>query len=246
MKTAHILIISDVHLRSENCQARILLDILREYEYEILMINGDLIEDNWTPLNKVKMNRQQFQVIEYLRDILREKNGNKKIIRIGGNHDPSGVDFINQVLGLETLDEYRWEMGGKMFCVKHGHQFDRFIFRNPLLSKVISTIFLYLQRIDTRKRHLTRMIDRFHNRWFRLTETVANEAAAFARQEGIDIIICGHTHEGTHREFEKDGRIIEYWNSGDWTGHQCSFITIERSGQINLHALSDAEGFVDE
>jgi len=233
------MIISDIHLRSENCQAKLLLNTLRDYEYESLIINGDLIEDDKIHPDNVKMNWQQFQFIEYLRERLRKKNTTKKIIRIGGNHDLSGHDFINQILGIETLLEYRWEMNGKKFCAIHGHQFDRFVFKNPLLSKLISNITLFFQKIDSRKQHLTRMIDRFHTKWFRLTEIVAHDAIEFARRERIDVIICGHTHEGMKRILNENGRTTEYWNSGDWTGNQCSFITIDYKGVIDLHFFTN-------
>lgn len=239
MKTASIVIISDIHLRSENCQAKLLLNTLRDYDYQTLIINGDLIEDDKVHPDNVKMNWQQFQFIEYLRERLRKKNTTKKIIRIGGNHDFSGNDFINQILGIETLLEYRWELNGKRFCVIHGHQFDRFVFKNPILSKLISNIALFLQKIDSRKQHLTRLIDRFHTKWFRLTEIVANDALEFARDEGIDIIICGHTHEGMQRVSREKGIVIEYWNSGDWTGHKCSFITIDEKGTMELHFFTN-------
>src|ERR1039457_1401959 len=239
METAPIVIISDIHLRSENCQARLLLHTLNQYDYETLIINGDLIEDDHATSDNIKMNWHQFRFIVYMRERLRKKHMHKKIVRIGGNHDISGNDFINQVLGIETLQEYRWEMNGKNFCVIHGHQFDRFVFKNPLLSKFISNITLFLQRIDSRKRHLTRMIDRFHTKWFRLTEIVAKDAMEFARREGIDVIICGHTHEGMQRVFTEEGRIIEYWNSGDWTGHECSFLTIDEKGTLELHFFAN-------
>jgi UDP-2,3-diacylglucosamine pyrophosphatase LpxH len=241
MKTVSIVIISDIHLRSENCQAKLLLNTLREYDFETLIINGDLIEDDKVLPDNIKMNWHQFQFIEYIRSRLRKKNTSKKIIRIGGNHDSSGTDFINQVLGIETLKEYRWVMNGKTFCVIHGHQFDRFIFKNPLMSRFISNIILFLQRIDSRKRHLTRMIDTFHTKWFRLTEIVAQEALKFARKEGIDVIICGHTHEGMQRSLSFDGHTIEYWNSGDWTGLNCSFLTLDINGIVKLHLFANAQ-----
>jgi UDP-2,3-diacylglucosamine pyrophosphatase LpxH len=235
-----MIIISDVHLRSENCQARLLLKTLGEYEYEIILIDGDLVEDDRASSDNAKMNYHQFLVVEYLRKVIREKIG-KKVIRIRGNHDPSGMDFINDLLGIKTLKEYYWEMNGKNFCAVHGDRFDRFVFRNPFLSKAISTLFLFLQKIDTRKRYLTRMIDGLHNKWFRLAEEVADGAKNFALKENIDVIICGHVHKGEHRIFKENGHTIEYWNSGDWTGHNCSFITIDNSGVVELHILPKQE-----
>jgi UDP-2,3-diacylglucosamine pyrophosphatase LpxH len=79
------------------------------------------------------------------------------------------------------------------------------------------------------------MIDKFHTKWFRLSEIVADDPIEFVRREGIDVIICGHTHEGIQSITTEGGRIIEYWNSGVWTGRRCSFLTIDSNGTLELH-----------
>jgi aspartate racemase len=33
----------------------------------------------------------------------------------------------------------------------------------------------------------------------------------------------------------ENGHTVEYWNSRDWTGHRCSFLTIDIKGIIELH-----------
>ena len=230
----HTLLISDIHLRSPNCRAKLLLDTIDGYCFKVLIIVGDLIEDDQVSLDDMEMNLHQFRFIQYLWDRL--KSG-KTIIRIGGNHDFSGSDAINKILEIETLKGYRWKIKGRKFCAIHGHKFDRFIFKNPWLSKIISCIFLFLQRIDTKKRFFTRMIDGFHNRWFRLTEVVSQAAMKFAHRKGIDVIFCGHTHEAIKLTSAKGNHIVEYFNCGDWTGYNCAFITITKDAIVELHTL---------
>jgi UDP-2,3-diacylglucosamine pyrophosphatase LpxH len=101
---------------------------------------------------------------------------------------------------------------------------------------IISDIYL---RSENCQAKLSRMIDRFHTKWFRLTDIVAHDAFEFARREGIDVIICGHAHEGMKQIFHEGGRTIEYWNSEDWTGLDCSFITIDEKGSTELHFLTN-------
>ncbi len=238
MKNRKIIVISDVHLRSDNCQAKLLLETLKNFDYEILLIVGDLIEDDKAPSYKIKMKWDQFQLIEYLRERLRKQHEGKSVIRILGNHDPFDHDFIGEILGIESRREYRWEMAGKKFCAIHGHQFDRFVFRNAVLSNFIAKLAFYLQKIDSRARFLTRKIDSLYNKWYRLSDLVARGAIDYAYSEHIDIIICGHTHESLERRHQEGSRTIEYWNSGDWTGHHCGFLTITESGEVERHMIT--------
>ncbi len=242
MEEVRAVFISDLHIKSENFQARRFLETMANYRYEQLFLVGDAIEDDHTPLDEVKINWHQFQVVGYFRRQLRKKSGNVVFRRIKGNHDPSGDDLLNEILGTKSLSKYVWRMDGKVFCVIHGHQFDKFLFQNSILSKIVSTLFLYLQKIDTRKRHFTRWIDRCHNRWFRMANRVANGAIKFAEKRNIDVIICGHTHQSDHRVFTRvDGREIHYWNCGDWTGHTCSFITMQKDGEMQVHVIEEPQ-----
>lgn len=227
-----------MHLLSENCQAKLLLDTLHQYDYQRLIFVGDTVQDDSYYSDNKQLNWYQLQLIEYLRDRMRKKPG-IELIRIMGNHDSSSHDFLNKLLGIKSVPEYRWNMNGKRYCAIHGHQFDRFIFNNPILSRLISTGYLYLQKIDFRNRYLTRLLDRYHTRWFRLTPTIIAAAIDYARKQGIDIIICGHTHEHIRRIFLENNRKIEYWNCGDWTGRTCAFISLEKNGEMQLHDFID-------
>ena len=109
MKSTSIVIISDIHLRSENCQAKLLLSTLREYDYETLIINGDLIEDDRIHPDNVKMNWQQFQFIEYMRSRLKKKIPLSKLL-----------ELVEITIFLETILSIRfwvlklfWNIDGK-------------------------------------------------------------------------------------------------------------------------------------
>ncbi len=234
------IIASDFHLGSENCQAKLCLDTLLQYQCKRLILNGDLVEDDQVFSFETKMNWHQFQLIEHFRRMLKKEMG-VKLIRTAGNHDCSGHDFMNQVLGIKSLKKKLWKVNGKVFCVIHGHQFDRFVFKNRFLSKVISKIFLFLQKYDTRSRTFSRWLDRLHGRWFRLSELVAQGAIGYAHKKKIDVIICGHTHQPLRLVDCKNGHTVCYWNTGGWTDTECSFLTIDDQGEVTLRAAYDKE-----
>ena len=135
MEKTHTLLISDIHLGSENCQAKLLLGTLQGFDYERIIVVGDLYEKGSFICD------DQFEIVKYLR------NNRKKLIYIDGNHDPS----------LRQL-------GQKKFRAMHGHQFDRFcfIFSEPLIDKIISYAISFLQRMDAQKFHVGRWIDNLH------------------------------------------------------------------------------------
>ena len=231
MENIHNMVISDVHLESEDCRPDLLLMVLENYFYDELIIDGDLREKGEI------INSKNLGVVEYLLE------NNKKIIYVDGNHDPAGKKFVGKILGIKTLKKYRWKVNGKKFCAIHGHQFDRFlfIFSEPLIDKMISKLFLLAQKIDQKKLHIAKWIDDFHNR---LSHNIAKKAIKYAKKHHIDVIICGHTHKPAHiiDYDEKRRRTVEYFNCGDWTNGICSFITISEDGKAELHLVMKKPG----
>ena len=72
----YALVISDVHLGSPDCQALLLLEVLQRYDFELLIIVGDLYQ--WGQIND-----EQMEIVDFIRKI-----GHKNIVYIDGNHDP--------------------------------------------------------------------------------------------------------------------------------------------------------------
>ena len=227
MEKTHTLLISDIHLGSENCHAKLLLGTLQGFDYERIIVIGDLYERGSFICD------EQFEIVKYLRA------NRKKLIYIDGNHDPSLRRVPDRVLGVKAIRKFKWQLGAKRFYAIHGHQFDRFcfIFSEPLIDKMISCAILFLQRMDVRKFHVGRWIDNLHISYSR---HVATRACNHARRRKADYIICGHTHRPGIFSLQsgKTGRAVEYVNCGSWVDDPCSFVTIDADGNLKLHFVS--------
>jgi UDP-2,3-diacylglucosamine pyrophosphatase LpxH len=227
MNKTHTLVISDVHLELGSCQAKLLLKTLRDFDYERLILLGDLYEHNGY------IGNEQFEVIEYLR----EKT--EKLVYIDGNHDPSSKQLVNALLGVEVLKKYEWQLAGKKFCAVHGHQFDRLLltYSEPLVDKALLSVFLLLQKIDADKRHVGRLLNGFQN-W--TCRHVARRARKYAKKYCADVVLCGHTHRPEHLVFpaRKRKKRIDYFNCGCWVENICSFVAISQDGEPELYAVS--------
>ena len=223
MNKVHILIISDIHLGLEFCNAKVLLEILEGYSYQKLIIVGDLYERGGI------INDEQFKVIKYLRE------NREKIIYIDGNHDPS--DGLPNILGIDMVKKYEWSLGTKRFCAMHGHQFDKwcFIFNEPLVDKIFSSILRFFKMINVQEFNVAKWFDSLHEKF---SLHIANKAIKYAKRHKINIIICGHTHRLSHVEFfDRNGCAIDYFNCGGWVEDLCSFITIDENCAIKLHSI---------
>jgi UDP-2,3-diacylglucosamine pyrophosphatase LpxH len=149
---------------------------------------------------------------------------------VEGNHDQGLVDVMSHLVGVKAYQEYRWDFLGSRHMAIHGHQFDRFMARNFVISAVGSFLHLQLQKLDFKGKWLSRYVDRVHIRWLRLTQKVAAGAMAHARFHQADRIFCGHTHVPLRQE--RDG--IEYYNSGCWTDSQPTYVTVGVEG-VQIH-----------
>ncbi len=108
----------------------------------------------------------------------------------------------------------------------HGHQFDRFLVNNWLLSSVNTFLHLQIQKLDFKGKWFSRLVDRLGTRWLRLSEKVASGALSHAKLGQAQRIFCGHTHVALARE--RDG--VEYYNSGSWTDSQPTYVTVDAEG----------------
>ena len=71
---------------------------------------------------------------------------------MAGNHDHLLSRLTNNFLGLPIRKQYQWIYEGKIFLAMHGHQFDAFIARHPLVTAILGL------SADSVKRHLFRAV----------------------------------------------------------------------------------------
>ena len=222
----HTVAVSDIHLESKDCRAELLLEVLGRYEFERLIIVGDLYEKG-SPIGD-----NQFEVVNYLRE------NSEKIVYVNGNHDPAGEILAGGIAGIKTVDEYMWTMGEKKFCSLHGHQFDQFlfIFSAPLIDRIFTKIVALVKKTDKEKWHVSKLISYMHD-W--LSGHIVTKAKKYALKNDANVIICGHTHIAMHTSFPEIG--VDYFNCGNWNdpNGQCSFLTIDNQGKTELHFVRD-------
>jgi UDP-2,3-diacylglucosamine pyrophosphatase LpxH len=211
------IVISDLHLGSAVCQAKLLEEFL-EWAVEHcdqLVINGDVFDD----LNFKRLTKRHFACLKIIR-----RNSDRadfRIVWIRGNHD-GPIDIISHIVGVEILDEYVYDNGLIQLLILHGDQFDKFATGYPLATEIACGVFYYIQKWMPHA--AARWIRRISKKWQRNSELIARRAADYARARGLKFVTCGHTHFPliSHQEG------VLYVNSGTWIeSPPCPFVAVK-------------------
>src|SRR4051812_41235210 len=222
--------ISDLHLGSHVCQARLLEEFLEwaANQTRVLVINGDIFDD----LNFKRFTKRHFACLKVIR-----KNSDRddfRLIWIRGNHD-GPADIISHIVGVQILDEYVYSNDRIKLLILHGDQFDTFITHNPWLTEISCGIFYFIQKWMPHR--AARWVRRITKRWQRNSELVERRAIEYARSKGFRHVTCGHTH--LPLVSESDG--IHYYNSGTWTDFPpCPFVAV-RGREVRLESWPMAQ-----
>lgn len=217
------LIISDLHLGSEVCQAA---ELERFLEWAVtkartLIINGDIFDD----LNFKRLKRHHFNCLRIIR-----RNTDRpdfRVIWMRGNHD-GPADTISHIVGVDILDEFQFEHGQLKLWILHGDQFDTIVTGYKGLTAFFSALFRGLQMLMPLS--WCRLVRRVSKSFQRNSTVVRQLAMAEARRRGCSAVTCGHTHLA--EDTIENG--IRYINTGTWTERTpCPYLWI-KSDQIGL------------
>jgi UDP-2,3-diacylglucosamine pyrophosphatase LpxH len=219
------LIISDLHLGSELSRASDAVRMLKSYSFRRLILLGDIFCD----LDFSRLKKDHWSLLSYIRKLSNPKRG-VEVVWVEGNHDQGLSTVMSHLVGVRVYQQYVWNFHGRRCLAIHGHQFDRFVVNNALLSKLGASIYLILQRLDSRGKHFSRWLDRLNSAWLRLTPKVAEGALRHAKAQHADLVFCGHTHGAF--QMQSDG--IGYFNAGCWTNGQPTYITLGPKG-VHIH-----------
>jgi len=137
------LILSDLHLGSDVCHAREAIRMLQTQSFRRLILLGDIFSD----LNFRRLKKEHWQFLGYIRKLSNPKRG-IEVVWVEGNHDAGLTNVMSHLVGVRVYEEYVWYYDGKKHLAVHGHQFDRFIVNNLLLSHVGTALHLVLQKLD--------------------------------------------------------------------------------------------------
>jgi UDP-2,3-diacylglucosamine pyrophosphatase LpxH len=220
-------IISDIHLGSDNCQAKSLTCFLEDIESETLqtarlILNGDVFDS----IDFRRLKKNHWKVLS----LIRKLSDRIDIIWLCGNHDASAELFSN-LLGTTVMDEYVLQSGGRDILVLHGHVFDEFLDAHPWISFFSDMAYFLLQRID-RTHRIARFAKKTSKKFLRCADKIEEQATAYARKQKCAAVCCGHTHNPVSKHTED----MDYFNSGCWTENPSHYLAV-RQGAVELHAF---------
>jgi UDP-2,3-diacylglucosamine pyrophosphatase LpxH len=217
------LVISDLHLGSVVCQAKLLEEFIEwaAQSTRELIINGDIFDD----LNFNRLSKKHFAC---LRSIRRHSDRDDfRLIWIRGNHD-GPAEIVSHIVGVEIKEETIFSNDQIRLLILHGDQFDHFITKYKYITAVACGMFYYVQKLAPHR--AARWIRRVSKRWQRNSDLVQRGAVEYARSKGCNAVTCGHTH----MPFVADVDGIRYVNSGTWTeAPPCPFVAVA-GGEVTL------------
>src|ERR1700731_1814576 len=225
------LILSDLHLGAETSRAREATRVLKENRFHRLILLGDIFAD----LNFARLTKEHWKFLGYIRKLSNPKR-KIEIVWVEGNHDHGLTDVMSHLVGGRVYQQYEWQYCGLRHLAIHGHQFDGFQVSNVRLSKLGTSLYLKLQKLDFKSKPIVRLIDRLNTRWLRMSPKVSAGALQYARQQSADRIFCGHTHEAL--QVEQNG--IHYYNAGGWVDSRMTYLTVDEQG-VQIHEFNEHE-----
>jgi len=222
---ADTIILSDLHLGSDVSRAPAALKMLKSASFNRLILLGDIFSD----LNFRRLKKEHWQFPGYIRKLSNPKR-EIEVVWVEGNHDYGLTQVMSHLVGVRVYREYQWEFAGLRHLAMHGHQFDRFVSRNRVLSTFLSALHLGIQKISFGKKRMIGFLERFDTAYLRLSSKVARGALLHARSKCAQRVFCGHTHEALCL----NGEGVEYYNSGSWTQEVPTYIAIDYHG-VRVH-----------
>ena len=220
------IIISDIHLGSDVCQAKLLIEFLEKIDKEKiankLIINGDLF-DSW---DFRRLKKYHWKVLSKIRKI----SGRIDVTLLLGNHD-GPAEIISHLIGVNFLDQYILNSGDKKILILHGDIFDNFIEQYPLFTKIADYVYRFIQKID-KSFYLAKLAKKSSKTFLRCSEQIKEKAKFYCKKQNCDIVCCGHTHFAIEEE--------SYCNSGSWTEIPCSYLSINNGSVKLCYFVSDS------
>lgn len=225
-------VISDLHIGSKYYKAEELTEFLKSEEYDELILAGDIIDFIKVPVFSERA-RKVAEAIDY----------SKRIVYVVGNHDASLRGFVGQTLfGIEFVDVYEFEEGGRKFRIQHGDQYDSVgIVRHHVCITIISVLHHMLENLFSY--NITSWWTQYHLRKRKLRRIWD----ILKWNEEADVFIMGHTHVPECVIWvQPNGELKTYINTGDWVDNK-SYVTIEdgiarlrRYGEDSKDELGDS------
>jgi len=127
------------------------------------------------------------------------------------------------------LQQYEWDFEGVHHCL-HGHQFDRFLVSNRLLSKHLYSIHDQLQKVSSDE-NASSFLERFDTVWL-LFPAKWRPGFGYGKRY-MPSVSCGTTSDAGQK-----GRS-RVFQQGSWTQQRATYITIDSTGHHPMTMKSE-------
>ncbi|MBS0504618.1 MAG: UDP-2,3-diacylglucosamine diphosphatase [Proteobacteria bacterium] len=235
--------ISDIHLGTRGCNARMLIDFLDHVDSDTMYLVGDII-DGWRMKKRFYWPPAHNDVV--WRVMKRAKRGTR-VVYIPGNHDEmfrqfAGLSFggveIRRTAIHETAD-------GRKLLVLHGDEFDAIMLAHRWLAFAGDAAYQMLMRLNlvvnairrciglpywSLSKHAKHKVKNAVSFIGRFEDVVAHEAGA----RGVDGVVCGHIHTAETRRIGD----VDYYNDGDWV-ESCTALVEHFDGRMDVLHWAD-------
>lgn len=212
-----LVVISDLHLGNPFSKSRDRpLRFLRwaaDRGYDIC-INGDGLEIAQVSFGKLA--KDIPEVIRAFKDLVR---AGRSIYYIVGNHDIALEHFLQDWGALKVSPFLNLSSGGARIRIEHGHLYDPFFVRNPLLYEICTQMGGVFLKLNPEVYKLWIGFERGKARMRARKTGIIGEPREFAEaalelaRRGFDAVIFGHTH---HKGESDLGNGARYFNPGSW------------------------------
>ena len=226
-----------MHLGTRGANSGVLLDFLRENDFDTLYVVGDLI-DAWSLRRNRYWPQQHNDVIQ---KILRKARKGTRVIYIPGNHDELVADFCGEYGNIEIRKSaVHVTVSGRRILVIHGHELDTVVQNVKWLAFAGAVGYQFLLSLNPFVNFVRR---RFGLGYWSLSAYAKHKVkdavsfigkfeaavAHYAGRHHVDAVLCGHIHRTAMREIGN----VTYYNCGDWV-ESCTALVEEADGSISV------------
>ena len=230
--------ISDIHLGTRGCNARMLIDFLDHTDSDTLYLVGDII-DGWRLRKKFYWPPEHNDIVWR---ILKRARRGTRVVYIPGNHD----EVVRQFAGLNfggveiARAAFHTTADGRRLMVLHGDEFDTVMLAHRWLAFVGDALYHLMMGLNGWVNAARRALGLPYWSLSKAAKHKVKNAVEFiskyeevvaraAGERGVDGVVCGHIHTAEIRNF--DG--VDYYNDGDWV-EGCNALVEHFDGSMEL------------
>jgi UDP-2,3-diacylglucosamine pyrophosphatase LpxH len=176
-------ILSDIHLGSDNCQAKNVVRLLEqvadgELATARVILNGDVFDS----IDFRRLNKHHWKVLS----LIRKLSNHVEITWLYGNHDDT-AEIFSHMLGVTVMNEFILESGSRRILILHGHRFDNFLDKHPIITWLADCVYCFLQWVD-RTHYFAKLAKRGSKTFLRCAKKIEVCSIDHARRRGCDAV----------------------------------------------------------